>query len=369
MNGKMKNSALHLAWKTERRMRCCPPDNILYGENTKELREHLEHCFYCREELQQKEQYAKMPVFSVEPDKQGRKSPQPGQLWSLKQDLGGWGPKNRYYAPPLVVVVEIESNSVTVLQSCGEMIFAGDDDIPFQHEIKGFMQPWNQYSLCRDDLDTCYGTVADRSIQNILNPETTQTIEIGSLLWFFRQMEVETGYFFSSRAVTQLLAEHESEKGLYDIANINPQVMYRQLCDLGLVFQESIPSDCSVQDILFHARAADDALLLAAADKTTNTDFALCFTMHGEKPENVQITGIHFTHWNPENGFLNVIGQLEKEMPGDAQIYVRLEVGGNSFNPVPGEFGIENDLIWALFQIGNIDVRKGVCYVRILHEQ
>ncbi len=368
MNKEIKNSVLYPVWKTAWRMRCCPPDNVLYGEKTKELQEHLESCLYCREDLEQMEQYSNAPLFSAGTGNKERTVPHPGQLWSLKQELGGWGPKKRYYSPPLVVVTEVSKDNVTVLQSCGDMALAGSDDISFQNNMKGFIQPWNQYSLRIEDLDICYGAVAESSIQKTQISGKKQVIEPGSLLWFFRQMEVETGYFFSSRAVNQLLLEHEFENRFHEIAEPNPQIMHKQLCKLGLMFPQSLPPDYSIQDLFFNAQAPDALLPLAASDNSTTTDFALCLTMRNDKPENARLTGITIKHWNLDGGFLNIVGQLHEIISRNAQFLVRLQVGERFFDPVPGEFGIEKDLFWALFQVDSTDVEKGECVVRIIHE-
>ncbi|MEA3468999.1 MAG: hypothetical protein U9R57_12375 [Thermodesulfobacteriota bacterium] len=348
-------------------MRCCPPDNVLYGENTEELQGHLESCASCREDLKQMEHYVEAPLFSAKTFSNERRVPEPGELWSLKQELGGWGPKKRYYAPPLVVITEVNKDSVIVLQSCGDKALAASDDIPFGNDLQGFIQPWNQYSLRLEDLDSCYGAVAETAMQNVAVPREQQAIEPGSLLWFFRQMEVETGYFFSSRAVARLFAEHESVMISCETESIDPKALHEYLTTLGLVFQQSLPADYSVQDLLFHARPVDDTLPLAAADSAAVTDFALCLTMHNGKPEKVQPAGIHFTHWNLDSGFLHIVGKLPESMPASTQIFIRLQVEDTVFDPVPGEFGIENDLFWALFQVDNTDVEKGECLVRIIH--
>ena len=369
MNGKMKKSVLYPAWKTVWRMRCCPPDAILYGESSKELQEHLEGCPYCREDLEQAALYSGFPVFPDNKEGIDTTTPEPGQLWSLTQELGGWGPKKRYYTPPLVVVIEVNGSGVTVLQCCGDMVFAGKDDIPFQNDMTGFIQPWNQYTLCLEDLGGYRGTVFDDSLGEILLLQKEQVVEPGSLLWFFRQMEVETGYFFSSQAVSRLLQEYESEKSVPQTGEGNIEDMYDQLCGMGISFQRPLSAGDSPEDLLFAVSVPDELLPLAASDSSESTDYAICLTMDNGKAEKLKSTGIQFTDWSLDNGFLHIIGQLQDVVSENAQVFVRLQVGDTFFSPVAGEFGIEKDLFWALFQVADRDMEKGVCIVRILDKQ
>jgi len=368
MKMEMKNSFLYLAWKTAWRMRCCPPDKVLYGEKTKDLQRHLESCAYCRADLEQRDHYVDMQIFSSAEDHTVRTALQPGQLWSLKKELGGWGIKKRYYSPPLVVVTKIDEESVTVLQCCGDMALSGSDDIPFQNNMIGFIQSWNQYSLCLTDLDTFYGTVIEGSMAKVVDTNREQNIVSGSLLWFFRQMEVETGYFFSSRAVQKLLKDYDTQKLSDETEASNLQKMHSHLCNLGLTFQQSLPAEYSMEDLLFNIQIPDELFPLAASDNATLTDFAICLVMHNEQPEKLYSIGIDVTHSNIDSGFLNIVGRLQEIVPERADIFIRLQVGDTFFEPVPGEFGIEKDLFWALFEINNIDVEKSVCVIRVVYE-
>lgn len=165
----------------------------------------------------------------------------------------------------------------------------------------------------------------------IQNPEKSQIIEPGSLLWFFRQMEVETGYFFSSKAVCQLLMEHESEQITRESVE-NPQTLHKQLGDLGLTFQQTLPSKYSIGDLLLNAQIPDDLLPMAASDKSTATEFAICLSMHNDIPEKIQPAGIHFTHWDFNSGFLNIVGQLSDNMPENAELFIRLQAEDTFFD-------------------------------------
>jgi len=367
MNKEMKSSMIYLTWQAIWRMRCCPPDSVLFGEQTPELQQHLEFCPHCREEVKQAAGQTGIPPFQGRKDSTQIISLKAGQLWSLKQELGGWGPKRRYYAPPLVVLTDVHDDSVTVYQSCGDMIFAAADDIPFQNNLKGFIQPWNHYSLLKADLDSYYGDVVEDPSRMSNQHDTAEpVIEPGSLLWFFRQMEVETGYFFSSRAVSLLLREHESKKKSGRIHAINPETLRRQLCDMGAFFPEMVSHCETVRDILLHVQLPDNALPLAASDDIT-TEYALCLSIQNGKAENIKHSAITISQWHRNEGYLHVVGKFHENMPSDTQIYVRLNAGGSFFEPVPGEFGVKNKLFWALFDVGSADTTEGECIVRVIY--
>ncbi len=373
MTEKNKHVAAYLSWRSAWRMRCCPPDDLLYGETTKELTEHLQFCPWCKEERDTSNNNPNFPILQKMDAEKEKALPEPGQLWSIKQSLGNWGPKGRYYSPPLVVIVEVTATSVTVFQSYGDMALAGSDDLPFQTDLIGFSQPWNRYSLRIDDLDMCYGVVSYIPKKEFLPSQRLyeQSAETGSLFWFFRQMEVETGYFFASQAIQPLMFEHEEldVEITADILNLlknDLTNMESQLLNLGLIFPDHPLSDPSVIDLLTCARAPDGLLPLAAADCETSSEYALSFTLKNEKITSVEVTGIHITTWKREGPLLHVSGNLTDIVPGNLQAFFRLTTNEQHFFPIPGEYGIENDFFWALFQVEDKEIEEGECIVRII---
>jgi len=373
MTIKDKQAAAYLSWRSAWRMRCCPPENLLYGENTRELIEHLQFCPWCREERESSDDNPNFPVIQGGEAKKKKMLPEMGQLWSLKQSLGDWGPKGRYYSPPLVVIVEMNSTSVTVFQSYGDMDMAGSDDIPFQTDLVGFIQPWNRYSLRIEDLDICYGMVSDVQEGKISHLENAkeQLVETGSLFWFFRQMEVETGYFFASQAIPSLMSEYEEiqVKTSVDILtsfNNDLKSMVSQLETFRLVLPREFSIEYSAVDFLFYAYAPDDLLPHAAADSNTESEYALVFTLKNEHISNVEVIGIQITAWNHDGPLLYISGNLNEIAPGNSHIFFRLNTKNQHFDPVPGEYGVEKDFFWALFQVEDADLEKGECIVRII---
>jgi len=196
----MTHSHLYEAWIEAWSFRCCPPDKILAGEMTPELRRHFEVCPLCRANR------SVPPVnldITVEKDKG---LPLPGELWSLSPQLGAWGPKRRWYNPPVVMILQKAEKAewdhfpVPVVQTYtgGDLTLAGPGDIPLDQGLAGFAEPWNRYSVRSADLFLRLGRVSPQCLESVRQAEQASIqdieIEIGSLLWFFRHMEVETGF-------------------------------------------------------------------------------------------------------------------------------------------------------------------------------
>ncbi|WP_457577156.1 hypothetical protein [Desulfomarina sp.] len=386
MTKTVRTHAAYLSWKTAWRIRCCPPDTLLFGGNTEELQAHLDHCPWCRQERkQQLSENCSFPALSTFkkadkpawPDAMARpqkanenpncgsttlsrkfsdKRPLPGELWALKQELGGWGPKKRYYTPPLVVIIAVYEDCVEVSQSYGDCTMAGIDDLRFELPRSGFCQPWNRYTLRKEDFDTCYGTVIPSTglITSTADEYQTQQIEPGSLLWFFRQMEVETGFFFSSKAVRPLLAQYEN----------TVQETAVQLSDLGLPVPDKLPA--TVNDLLLSTGIPDNLLPLAASDKLETTEYCLNFLFENDRLTAVNVTGMNITLWQREGQLLHVSGHFTENPSENSTILFGLKTKNHFFDPLPGEFGAEGDFFWALFQIGENDIEQGEYVVRII---
>jgi len=193
------------AWQQAWRLRSCPPDHLMGNPQDDHLRGHLELCPWCRDAMELPVIPNPVPV-ALDSSKI---PPVPGQLYTLSPKLAGWGPKSRYYNAPVVIVISCtDEHSVFVCQTYGDPEFAGPDDVPLRGAFSGFAQPWNCYTMLQSNLETSLGDV-DPQVVEMVRQRIDQKIfspQPGSLLWFFRQMEVETGYFFSSMAVSHLMA-------------------------------------------------------------------------------------------------------------------------------------------------------------------
>lgn len=348
----------YLAWKAAWRMRCCPPDALLFGKNTRELQRHLRTCPWCSEERQQH----LTETFSfpeIKPTREKTKLPSPGELWSLKQELGGWGPKNRYYAPPLVVIIASHKHSVEVCQTYGDTQLAGEDDLEFESNKIGFCQPWNRYTLRLEDLASCFGAVFSSIDQRFFTAgkKQEQPFETGSLLWFFRQMEVETGFFFATKAVATLMNQYEN----------NIQTVAQQLKKHGLNLPKQLPD--TLHDLVLKIKIPDEMLPMAAADKEAPQEYGLLLTLENNTVSAPEFIGLHISHWQREGPLLHVSGSFSSPLPPNSTAHFRLITKNRYFDPVPGEFGVKDDFFWTLFQINDTDIDQGEYIVRIITEK
>jgi len=340
--------ANHPAWQQAWRLRCCPPDHVLVKPADIRLREHLELCPWCRETMD-------LPLCLV-PEMDALDPPEtsplaPGQLYALNPKLAGWGPKARYYNPPIVLTVSFpDAHSVFVCQAYGDSALAGPDDVALGPEFSGFVQPWNCYTLMREDLEMHLGTVdapvvemvRQRIEQNQFSPQP------GSLLWFFRQLEVETGYFFSSRAVSQLLAKHEDDTTALFAQTDSRQVLQDLHC-LPLRLAAVDPAKASPLDLLFWTEPDPQRLPLAAADAETTS--ALAFALDQGRLTGVEIQPLTISSCEYADGLLTVTGSVAFQPSGNLTWFLRWQTGEDLIEPLPENSGHDGLLFWATFSL------------------
>lgn len=205
-------SLQQLALQLASQHRTCPEDAILFSENPdSELNAHLKSCLACRD--RKKNHPAGTPdmqeAFRVlksrfSPPSPGE--PVPGQIWKLMRRIAGWGPNNRYFNPPLVLVLQKESQSgeFRVSQVYSDDLLMGPDDVWLGNGL-GFAQPWNIYAVNRRDLEMQLAAV-DNGILLEFNPQRLslpRELPSDPIIRFFRQMEKEVGEVITLRSSEQ----------------------------------------------------------------------------------------------------------------------------------------------------------------------
>jgi len=213
---------LKLAWQAAFELRTCPDSDTLHvSEPDEHLKKHLAICHVCREkrEMNTNERNAwkfmkdKFADITMKPGAGTEK--QPGQIWTLKRELGAWREDGRFIKPPTVLLLEkIEGTSGwRVVQLYHDRLMMGDGDVALD-ERYGFAETWNCYSLKGDRLDKCLGTVKTEQLQQVLSASVTafEPAPAGSILSFFRTMEIEVGSFMAVPAVAELMEEWEGAK-------------------------------------------------------------------------------------------------------------------------------------------------------------
>lgn len=369
MNNSKEDARITGAWIFAWRMRCCPPDTAPTGELTSELKRHLEICPFCRSEREAPLPEIQLDFFADHPAE--KRLPRVGELWSVANNLGGWGPKQRYYSPPVVLVTALaDQRAVNVVQTFGDNFLAGPDDLLLDNDIMGFAEPWNRYTLDIKDLGNCLGTVSAAFITRLQETFAQETVAPtpGSLLWFFRQMEVETGWFFAEQSIAGLLEAKEAVSAP-TLLYISVDTLLSDLKSLPVTIFDAPRCD-RPEDILANTMPADDLLPLAAADVEPRTISILLFTAEQGRIRSVKAVTGHVTLQYEQDSLLLVSGLCEACPGRDCEWMFRWKSRGASLEPLPGQYGVEDGVFWAVFSTDGLhDPDQGELIVRIIDHQ
>ena len=337
------------AWRLAWRLRCCPPENLLSGDRCAELEAHLEICPYCRLDLEHID--PTVPEFPLPISPASPNQPRVGEIRSLRPETGGWGPKRRYYNPPLVVITDVIScNAVHVCQIYDDSTLAGPDDIALGQEYAGFAEPWNCYTLATRDLGPTFGNVADEIIDRI---QTCRTIDLqpGSLLWFFRQMEVETGFFFAKKSVDWLL-ETDEQKDTSFFQDLPLKYGSREefLADLRQ-FPLILPANenLSFPELLAGTMPTDELLPLAAAGDWPADAKALLFTVDNGQICKVEAVHITVTACEDDGQVLHLTGSSPLWAQARYKWIFHWKEEEQFIAPLPGMYGADKGVFWVSF--------------------
>ncbi len=198
-------------WQIALNIRTCPPDVILLKEKSENLTRHIHSCYMCRMNLdiQVDETWTWPEVYQELGNTSG---PDPGQIRKISNELAGWGPKDRYYNPPLVLILDvIDEHAVHVAQIYPGQEFKSEDDVYL--DGFGYVQPWNTYTMGIQDLEGVLGTTYLHIPRMILGKsEEYFHADEDSMLYLFRCMEIEVGSFFSQQSVARLVQNLEHEE-------------------------------------------------------------------------------------------------------------------------------------------------------------
>ncbi len=204
---------LKLAWQVAYEQRTCPPADVLFAEHIDEhLQQHLSFCESCREnrEMDQEEKAAWQKVFDKMEQATARvevESRQAGQVWTLKKALGGWQEDGRYLSPPTVLLLKQNGASWKVAQLYADKRLMGEGDV-WLGDSFGFAQGWNCYALKDDQLDVYIGAATSEQLRQVMAPASAshEPAAEGTILSFFRALEIETGAFVAVPAVKDVFS-------------------------------------------------------------------------------------------------------------------------------------------------------------------
>lgn len=217
MKSAFEISDMKRAWQEVYRERTCPGHKVLFSEEyAAEVAEHNKRCPACealtREELDSwKELGESLRTVVRKPE-----NPEPavGQVRALKAVLGGWDEEHRYINPPMVLVLEVfqDVHGVRVAQIFDAPELALSDDVDLEDYL-GHAESWNSYAMRAEDLGECWGRVSKETVQRVRSlaeqgVEAEQPEE-DSVIYFFRQLELEVGARMAMQALPDLVERHE----------------------------------------------------------------------------------------------------------------------------------------------------------------
>lgn len=342
------------------------------------MKQHLKLCPWCRNDIDARIHQFMPPHTDYRYTK--IRPLEAGELWSVKDSLSGWGEKGRYYNAPVVLVIDVpDKQLVSVLQVHDDIHLSGPGDLSLFPDIEGFAEKWNRYSLSIDDLAFPLGRISPEKLHDLQSefPENSFEIEQGSLLWFFRNMEVESGYFFARQSIEKLLLRLESTQDETPQTSTSPLLRYANATELtsdlrrlSLQFPSQLPESMPLFDTLAFAAIPDILLPLAAAD-TLPTVNALVFTCSGGKIQECITHRIEITLQETQGEKLLLAGKSLDPLFKYEEFLCWWKTDTEMQPPLPGTSGFKDGTFWAtfLFADDRHNVKEGRLIIRILRKR
>lgn len=317
---------MKLAWQEAWQVRGCPPDEVLRAEEkSRALELHLASCPFCSEHLEEEpsgtDPRPSLPIGGEGADASEKK---PGQVWSIRRDLGGWGPKGRYYNPPLVLILMLSSEpkeAVLAAQIYHDSRFAGPGDVDLGRGM--FAQAWNCYTLSTDDLDVLWQTVEPAVLDEVHRVRDGAPVSLPPNLppWVeaFRRLEIEVSAFFAMGAAGRILDREEASP------SNRIQAAFPEPASLLEHLRRRHPSLVLPVEPLDHletlamAELPDDALPLAAAGDENRTVINRA-EWTGEAVR-LQAMSAELTVWKVARDGLTVGGRLEGGLGPECELF------------------------------------------------
>ncbi len=330
-----------LSWQRLFRHRCCPPDHVLFAGESERLSAHLEICPWCRDDLETAFSLPSGAVASSGDPPPAK--PGPGEIRPITEEFGGWGGKGRYFNPPLVLVLNCyEDDRVEVVQLYDDLGLAGPDDVLLTPDLELFAETWNRFTLERDMLGQCYGAVEPSLLERCRGHYPEPEIGQGSLVWFFRHLEVECGYHFFRRSLLQ------RQRGL--LRRLGPETLARQLLGLGL---KCAPQANALQTLA--AVRVPDELLPRAAHGGSLRRFGLSIYLRDGEVVDYKIRTIHLSRLEVVGDTLLLSGMLdEPDLEFDDHRFW-WRSGGRLMEADPSLSGCLNGSLWAGFDVSGLE--------------
>ncbi len=362
---------LKLAWQEIWQVRGCPPDELLSSPPPDpELQRHLDLCPFCAGRMEDllptgvpplTEPLIHPPGPEAAPGDQDAGSasrshdaaspkddagapgtgaqappPRPGQLRSLRRSLGSWGPRGRYYNPPMVLVTGIPEGppqAVRVAQVHHQEVLASPADVPLGHGL--FAEAWNTYTLRAEDLDQLWETIPDATLKEVtgLTQQGFSPVPATDAPWIeaFQRLEMEVGAFFALRALGALLGESQASPSdliLLELGEISALKAHLRASRPEVALPQEPPG---VLETLALARFPEHGLPLAASGDENR--ILLNRAHWGVDGLDLSPMTAEITFRNEDPGGLTFGGVLDGESPEGSELRVWWDLGGEA--PIP----------------------------------
>lgn len=339
------------AWQEAYCQRTCPPDKILFGKDMK-AEEHLRSCFFCRErQLESGSKWSSLArkIQEYFPLPSPPEQLAAGQVWTIREKLAGWQ-EDQYYNAPQVMILE-ENNPVQVVQLYGDTALMGPDDVILGEF--GFAETWNTFALAANDLGIYMGKVEEkrltRTIKCIAKKRFTD-IDENSILFQFRQLELEIGGYFSGRSIAGLLLDTPKNRILK---------MFPAAKDLKSTLEQKYPG-CVIKDEHDHLLALADFQLpreyTGLAASTLENKHPVNWVTAKSNDISIVISWAKIHHHKRIDENVLISGTLAREVPKEHEFYAwwstfsgaRIAADETDLDPQSGEFDLEINNIPAM---------------------
>ena len=324
-----RKQALALA----KQLRTCPPPSIKQSNHhAEQIKAHNRICPFCttflKDEIEAWDNFVQH-LQSDFSDTLETPPVAPGQIRKSAPGLGCWK-NNYYYTPPDVLILSVNDTIITVAQIWPDMTLAGPGDLVIPKNLmRGlpelFVETWNIYALDQSFLGPCTGTVDNKVVDAVLQMDETPDflpswaivpipLKENDPRQFFRELEIETGYIFSSMAVPLLVAQVE-KKTKPDILESMITRIKNKIPDIGW---DWVPQ--SIDACLVAVRFPDHLLPMSAAQDDAQYLTAAYYAFDGENLDVILPVECRIEHqppsWDPFS-ISGVVDTPEIDFTGD----------------------------------------------------
>lgn len=267
------------AWRNVYQERTCPPYAVLISpEQAGNVAEHRRGCPFCAMKKENPKNYeawaelgAQMALDWPAPEKP---AVQPGQVWSLIPSKGGWDERFRHVNPPMVLIMDVfeDVSGVRVAQLFDERALIADGDVDLGPRY-GVAEVWNTYALDCADLNLCFGQISPELLNPLKEAVVSEhdPVDEDSVLWHFRQLELEVGAFMAMEAMGRLVERHERNAVRHEFSDI-PSVRSKVLAFDSRI---RLPEAEDGLAMLAEAEMPIELILQAAAGEGEQTPFTV----------------------------------------------------------------------------------------------